>query len=187
MIRFLKRNKIFSILLILTFISLLIGVFFYAKLDINSREVVFSNIHNLLNTKIKITDYLIKDLIPLIIIWILGISIIGIILVPLIYCYYVFIFVFDTCAMISCFGPSSIISILIYMLPTLILLISLFFLSFYSICFSTYIFRYIFMHKSFSFSSIIKRYYLVFIFTFIGFISSVIFRYLITFITPKLF
>ncbi|MBR6137091.1 MAG: hypothetical protein IKH54_02385 [Bacilli bacterium] len=187
MIRFLKRYKIFSLLILITIISFLIGIFFYAKLDINSREIVFQNINNLLKSRVEIKDYLIENLIPLIIIWILGISIIGILIVPLIYSYYVFVFAFDLCAMVSYLGVNYLLSIILYLIPTIILLVSLFFLSFYSICFSTYIFRYIFLHKSFTFSNIIKRYYLVLLFTFIGFITSTLVKYLITYITPKIF
>ena len=61
MIRFLKRYKIFSLLLLITIISFLIGIFFYAKLDSNSREIVFQNINNLLKSRVEIKNYLIEN------------------------------------------------------------------------------------------------------------------------------
>ena len=188
MIRFLKRNKIFSLLCLFTFISFLFGLFFYAKLDNNSRDVVSNNIYLLIKGEnLSLKDFFFNHLFSNIFIWLLGISIIGILFVLFLYFYQVFIFSFEGCALLSTLGFKYILSIFLYLLPSIICSICTFILCFYSIHFSIYLIRYLFLKKQYMFHDIMKRYIKVFLFSFIGLITSTILDGLVIRFISKLF
>ena len=179
MIKWMQQNKVFSILLILSVIAILLGIVFYAKLDIESKEVVSKNIQLLIKGKIEnpITFFA-NQFISISLIWIFGISIVGIPIILIIYLYLLFILSFECCAIIINLKLSSIIYIGIYLLPKILMMLMMFFLCYYSIHFSIYLFKYLFMKKDFSLRTITKRYGKIYAYTFIGLIISTIIEYI---------
>lgn len=179
MLSFFKRNKIFSFLFLLTIVSFLLGIFFYANLDEESRGVVSHNVMGLLEAKNGVfSKFFFNQLIHHSIIWIFGISIIGIILVLILYMTEIFLFSFEFISCISVLKFSHIFFVMAYFLPKIISLFSLFFLTYYSLSFSIYLFRFLFFHKSYSFPKIMKRYSIVYLLSFLGIILSCLLEYL---------
>ncbi|MBR3210567.1 MAG: stage II sporulation protein M [Bacilli bacterium] len=179
MISFIKQNKVFSILIILTILSLIAGFIFYAKLDNESRIIVSNNIQKVLQEKeSNLLQYTTDNMIKTFLIWILGISILGLPLILIIYLYSTFIFSFELCAMIETLGIKKIICILLYSLPRLIMIGSMFFLCFYAIHFSIYLFKYLFLHKDLPFLKIMNRYKRIYLYTIVGLILSIMLEFI---------
>ena len=186
MISFFKNNKILTILLIITFVASILGLVFYFKLDITNKNIIKSNIDIFFKDKDIIKSFFINQSISNILIWILGISIFGIIIVLLLYFLKVFIFSFELCSLISSLGFKSLFSILIYYIPSTIMIIVSFFISYYSILLSIYLFKFLFLKRNYSFNYIIKKYiilFIIFVFTLIisTFIDYINITYLINF------
>ena len=180
MISFMKRNKIFTILILFTILSFILGSFFYANLDPTNREVVSDNIHNLLNNhKPSFFSFFINHFFTNTFIWILGVSLIGILIIFLLYCFKVFIFSFELSSFLSVLGIKDLFKIILYFIPDCVFLISTFILCFYSIQFSIYLFQFLFFHKNYSFHSIMNRYICIYGISFIGLIISSILEYFI--------
>ena len=186
MMRFMKRNKIFSCLIFCTIFSMILALIFWAKLDQNSRNIVFQNIHLLLKGNFSsLENYIVDHFFLSFFAWVLGFSIIGMVLIFILYSLEVFLFTFHFCAFISTFGFAHIISIIIYFLPVFVFLLFFFLLVFYSLCFSSYLFRFLFRHQSYSFPSITKRYCKILFLFLLGFIiSSIAFYFVQTMISP---
>ena len=187
MMQFLKRNKVFSILIILTIICFILGFFFYAKLDNNSRDIIKNNIYSLLNEPVSLKDFILNTFLSNLLIWILGISILGIFIVIPLYLFYIFTTSFELCSFISVLGIKYMPSTIIYFIPRFIILICTFILCFYSISFSIYLFRSFFLQKQYNYMIIMKRYIKIFIISFIGLILSSTLQYFIICSLSKLF
>lgn len=178
MIQFIKRRKILSFLLTLTIIFFLLGIFFYANLDLESRGAIASNINALMKGEgVSLSNYFFHQTLSSILIWLFGISIIGVLIVLLIFLFEVFLFSFELCSLIATLGLSHFLFIFLYSFPQIIFLLSLFVLCFYSIHFSYYLFSFLFLHKTYSFSSIMKRYIRIYLFSFIGILISCLAEY----------
>ena len=177
MMRFLKRNKVFSLLCFITIVSFISGLLFYGNLNIEDKELVFHNIQSILIEKDHLS-FILHYFISYSLIWILGISIIGVFFILFLYSYMVFIFSFECISLFSTLGVSSIMIILLYLLPKLILIIFSFLLSYYASIFSFHLFRHLFFHKSYSFPSIMKQYIKIYLISFIGLIFCVILEYM---------
>ena len=88
MIKFIKNNKLLFILIVLTLITLISGIFFNTLIDISTKKDITNNINSLI-TNYNSQSNLIKSFIPTfssslfleLLIWIFGISIIGCIIV----------------------------------------------------------------------------------------------------------
>ena len=188
MMRYLKRNKILFFLLFFTIISILMGIFFYANLDHESREVVASNLQLLLKGEnISSFSFFLNRFLSNSLIWILGVSIIGVIIVVPLYFFSVFLFSFEFSSMVSILGFSKIFSIFLYFLPTILSIFCTFLLCFYSLCFSSYLFRFLFLHKNYSFSAIMRRYIKIYFLSLLGLLVSGILESLILSNLGKLF
>ncbi len=171
--RLLKRNKILFFLLFFTILSILFGIFFYANLDMESRGVVASNIDHMIHGEnTEPLSFFFNRAISDGLIWIFGISIIGVFFVFFLYFLQVFFFSFEFTSMVSLLGLRKLPSILLSFLPSLFHLFFTFLLSFYSISFSFYLFRFLFLHKNYSFSPIVSKYIKIFLFTLLGLLFS---------------
>ena len=178
MIRFLKRNKIFSLLCFISIICFIFGSFFFANLDIKDKEIVSHNIYELLFHQKSYFTFLLNYGFCFFLIWILGISIIGVFFILFLYSYMVFIIAFEFTACISTFGFSSIMMILLYCFPKIIMLLFSFILSYYASLFSNYLMKHLFFHKEYSFSSIMKQYIKIYLLSFVGLFFSTFIEYL---------
>ena len=130
MIKFIKNNKLLFILIVLTLITLISGIFFNTLIDISTKKDITNNINSLI-TNYNSQSNLIKSFIPTfssslfleLLIWIFGISIIGCIIVLFLFLFKVFIFGFELVSLLVNLKIGHIIFIVIYMLLSLFNLI----------------------------------------------------------------
>lgn len=162
--KIIKRNKILSILLILTIISGLIGILFNIFINDEYKEIITKNIVLLINNKlINYKKLLINNISITLIIWVLGISILGIILIIPIYLFKVFILFFEAISLLINLGIKNILLILLYLLPNIINTIVFFIICYYSVTYSIYLIRHIFRNIKYNMYTITKKYLLILI------------------------
>ena len=165
-IDWIKKRKLLVILLFITIISFILGSLFISVLSDNNQVLVKESIINYFNG-IKTGDFtylkslysiLSSNLIMGLFIWIMGISIIGILLVVLLLIYYSFITGFSLVSILYTYGFKGILVSIIYMIPEVINLFVLFVLSYYSISFSILLFNYLFRKKDINRKVVVARY-----------------------------
>ncbi len=189
MLKFIKRNKLLSILTLLTIFIFIIGILYPAVIDNNTKKIISKNINDLISTiqnNITFKDFfktLSSNYVYTIIIWILGISIFGIAIVLILYLFKVFIFGFELSSLFINLKLSNIIFIILYMLPNLLYITIYFILVLFSISYSITLFKMIFLHKNYNIRIITKKYTKVLL---IALILIFLLSIITTFITPKL-
>lgn len=165
-IDWIKKRKLLVVLLFITFISFIIGSLFISILSDGNQVLVKESIISYFNG-IKTGDFtylkslysiLSSNLILGLFIWIMGISIIGVLFIILLLIYESFITGFSLVSIIYTYGFKGILSCFIYMIPEVINLFVLFVLSYYSISFSILLFNYLFRKKDFNRKIIVFRY-----------------------------
>lgn len=174
--KYIKKNKIFKIMLVLTVISFIVGILFYCIIDNNNRNIINNNINLLIDNKlIKYKDIVINNCITLSIIYILGISIVGVVLILPIYLFKVFILSFEFISLLVNLSLKNSIIILLYLIPNTINLIIYFIICYYSINYSLYLIKNIFFNKKYNMFFITRKYLFIFIISlFLILISSII-------------
>ena len=166
MIKFIKRNKLLSILLFLTIIVILISIYLPALIDNKAKEEITNNINNLLVsiksnnnlTKTYIYNTLLENSLSITILWTLGISIIGI---PIILCYYILkllTYILEITFLIINLKSIPIILIPIYSIPYIINIFLYFILIYYAITFSIILIKVLFLKKEYNLKGIMKKY-----------------------------
>lgn len=179
MIKLIKKNKILLLLIILTIISFIIGFVFNLNLSLENKHIVSNNINNFFDNSTNIIkSFFLNQFVSNTVIWLFGISIIGIFIVIILYSMKVFIYSFELCSLFSSLGVKHLLGILLYYIPSTIMIIFSFFITYYSILLSSYLFRFLFLKTKFSFNYIIKKYILIFIFFLFGLILSTILNYI---------
>lgn len=184
------KNKLLLFLIIITIISILLGVFFIAVISNDNQELVKSTINSYFldinENKIKyfknLWSILTSNLFLILFIWIMGISIIGIIISLILLIYKSFLIGFSFTSILYTYGFKGLISGIIYIFPEIINLFIVFVLTYYSISFSILLFNYLFKKKEYN-RIFVRRYLKLLV------ISSliIIFSTLIsTFIIPNL-
>ena len=183
-----KTRKILSIMTIITIISLILGTLFISILSKDNKELITSNVidffsaikSNNLNYNQILVKSLTNNLLLNIIIWLLGISIIGIPIVIILLFIKSFILSFTFTSIIYTYKYKGIISAIIYVIPHIINLLLSFVLIYYSITFSKSLFNYLFKKKECNRKELVNRYLkLLTISTFLFIISSIIETYII--------
>ena len=183
-----KTRKILSIMTIITIISLILGTLFISILSKDNKELITSNVidfftaikSNNLNYNQILVKSLTNNLLLNIIIWLLGISIIGIPIVIILLFIKSFILSFTFTSIIYTYKYKGIISAIIYVIPHIINLLLSFVLIYYSITFSKSLFNYLFKKKECNRKELVNRYLkLLVISTFLFIISSIIETYII--------
>ena len=189
MIKFIKRNKLLSILALLTILTFLIGILYPAVVDNNTREIISKNITDLISSiknNMSFKDFfklLSSNYTFIIIIWILGISIFGTIIVLILYLFKLFIFGFELSSLIINLKLSNIIFIILYTLPNLLYIAIYFILVLFSISYSITLFKMIFLHKNYTIRIITKKYIKVLL---VSLLLILLLSIINIFITPKL-
>ncbi|MBQ2909486.1 MAG: stage II sporulation protein M [Bacilli bacterium] len=184
------KNKLLLFLIIITIISILLGIFFIAVISNDNQELVKSTINSYFldinENKIKyfknLWSILTSNLFLILFIWIMGISIIGIIISLILLIYKSFLIGFSFTSILYTYGFKGLISGIIYIFPEIINLFIVFVLTYYSISFSILLFNYLFKKKEYN-RIFVRRYLKLLV------ISSliIIFSTLIsTFIIPNL-
>lgn len=191
-----SKNKTLTILIIITIISALLGIFYLTVLNDTTKEIITTSINNYLNTiktnEIKYFELLTKslssNLILLTIIWLLGISLIGTPIILILLGFKTFSLSFTFTSIIYNFKIKGIILSSIYIIPHLINLFIIFFLSYYSINFSIMLFNNLFRKKDYNKNLIVKRYIKILIISLtIIMISSLIEIFIIPYLIKYLY
>ena len=167
----LKKNKLFLILVIITLLTILISIFIGATLDKSIKEEITNNIITLKNSiktsKISnlsiFTKTISNNLIISSIIWLLGISIIGIPIVLGIYLFKILILSLEIIFFIINIKYTNIFFIIIYLIPSILNIILYFILLYYSINYSLILIKVLFLKKEYKLKLITKRYIKIYI------------------------
>ena len=183
--RIIKNKKLFR-LIISILISFILGILYIAILSKSNKSMIKDNLElyffslNKLNYIKALTNSLSTNLLYTIGIWLLGISIIGVPIIILLLLFKSFIIGFTISSIIYFYKFKGILIAIIYIIPLVIDLYLIFFLSYYSLIFSNNLNRLLFLKKEISFKNIMRRYIKILIFVVIGIIiSSIIEVYLI--------
>ena len=185
-----SKNKLLLFLIFITIISILLGIFFIAVISNDNQELIKSTINSYFldinENKIKyfknLWSILTNNLFLILFIWIMGISIIGIIISLILLIYKSFLIGFSFTSILYTYGFKGLISGIIYIFPEIINLFIVFVLTYYSISFSILLFNYLFKKKEYN-RIFVRRYLKLLV------ISSliIIFSTLIsTFVIPNL-
>ena len=186
-----KTRKIFSLMSIITFVSIVLGILFISILSKENKELITSSVTNFFNAiknnELNYNDILLKsltnNLLLNIIIWILGISIIGIPIVLIILFIKSFILSFTFTSILYTYKFNGILSAIIYTLPHILNLFFSFILIYYSLSFSKTLFNYLFRKKECNRKILVTRYLKILIISIILFIcTSLMETYLIPFL-----
>ena len=179
-IDFIKKRKLFSILLFVFICSFILGVFFIFFISDDNKVLVKDGITLYFNglSNLNYTDNFIVGLINNIglalIIWLLGISIFGCFIIFIIYFIKCFVVSFSFSSIIYVYGFKGIILSIIYSICYFINLGILFILSYYGVSFSILLFKYFFKNKDYNRIVIVKRYFKVLIISLVFIILNLI-------------
>lgn len=189
--RNIKSNKnIYVFLFIFGLIGLICGSFLAIILDKEDSKLVTEYLNNFfnnissgsLNYKYSFINSLISNLGSDLFIWLLGISIIGIPLILIIYFSKTFILGFSVSSIIINYKSKGVLLALSYIFPHMIFNIFIIaFISMYALSLSFKLFNVFLKKESFNFKLYRNRYFLVLIYSLIGFILSSLFE---VFISP---
>ena len=175
-----STNKLLLIIFITITLSISIGILLPAVLSNSNKKIIISTLDNFFisikNNKINYNSGIISSLstnmILITIIWILGISIIGSIVILTIIFIKGFIVGFSFSSILISYGFKGIFIGIVYILPLLVNLFIYFILCYYSIDFSLILFNYIFKKRNSIHKKVVKRYIKIYIFSFIFIILS---------------
>ena len=179
-IDFIKKRKLFSILLFIFISSFILGTFFIFFISDDNKVLVKDGITLYFNglSNLNYTDNFIVGLINNIgialIIWLLGISIFGCFIIFIIYFIKCFVVSFSFSSIIYVYGLKGIILSVIYSICYFINLGILFILSYYGVSFSILLFKYFFKNKDYNRIVIVKRYFKVLIISLVFIILNLI-------------
>ena len=178
--KYLKKNKLLKILIIITVIILFISIYLSAILDKTTKEEITNNIitlkNNIKTSKISnlsiFTKTLSNNLILTSTVWLLGISIIGIPIVLGIYLFKVLILSLELIFFIINIKYTNIFFIILYLLPSILNILLYFILLYYSINYSLILIKVLFLKKEYKLKLITKRYIKIYLFVLILMIIS---------------
>lgn len=161
-----KKNKLLTILLAVIIISCILGILFPVFLKESNKDLIKTSIEefllaidkNQVNYLNSFFQSLTNNTITTSLIWLLGISIIGIPIIIISIFIKGFLVGFSFISIVITYGVKGLLIALIYTLPNIINLFSSFLLGYYAISFSGMIYRNVFKKETQNFSPIVKRY-----------------------------
>ena len=182
--KYLKKSKVSIIMIFLSIISFILGIFFYYIIGNSYKELITANINLLINNKLfNYNDIIINNVLITSIIYILGISIVGIIIILPVYLFKVFILSFEFISLIVNLKFTNIFVILLYLLPNIINIIIYYIICYYAINYSIFLIKNIFFNKRYNMFKITKKYLLIYL---ISLCFIIISSFLEMFILPRL-
>ena len=191
-IKKLKDKKQFIIIFVICTVAFIIGVLLPSILNEENRKIIQTSLNSFFDTiknnQLKTNELLFKTLTSNIIIdlilWLLGISVIGIPIVIILLGYKSLSLGFTISSIISTYKLNGVIKALIYIVPNIINLFIFFVISYYSISFSLMLFNYLFRKKEYNKRIIVNRYLKLLVISIIILIFSSVIE---TYVVPKLF
>jgi len=163
--QYMKKNKILIILTALTIIFIIIGIFIPSVLPKSINKEIEQNIKNLI-LRIKEKKQIdnspsityIGNILTILIIWSLGISIIGIPILLLYYSIKSLYISLETILLLKNIKSCNILFIIIYSIPSIINLVLLFIIIYYACNYSIILIKTLFLKKDYSIKRITLNY-----------------------------
>jgi stage II sporulation protein M len=164
----LKQKKIYVFLIGLVVISTISGMLFWFIISNNDKLLVtneLTSFFNCIKDGVSINYFgsllnsITTNLIYIILIWLLGISIIGLPIILFMITVKSFIVGFSISSIIAIYGFKGLLGALVYIFPhQIIFLLLLILLGFYSVSFCIKLFKYLFLKQIINFKVAMKRY-----------------------------
>ena len=180
--KIIKKIHLFPLMIYLLILSLLLGIIYRYSLSKDSILLISHNIQIIVQQKSTLISSFFEPIFYYIILFILGISIIGIPFIIILFYIYSFLLSFEFCSFLSYYSISHIFKIILYFLPRLIRIFSYFMISYYAIQYSFYLVRVLFFNKNISLFPITQKYIRFFFLFFLFIILSSIIEF---FIIPR--
>lgn len=183
-----KQNKLLFILLIIMILFTILGILFPALINSENKTLIKDSIEsfmkaidkNNINYISAFISSITNNIIVTILIWILGISIIGIPIILISIAFKGFLTGFSITSIFITYGIKGTLIAIIYTLPNIINLLGSFLLGYYAISFSIMIYKSVFKKETRNWQPIVKRYLKIGIFFIIFSIAvSILESYLI--------
>lgn len=161
-----KVRKLLLFLVSILLLSFICGVLFISVLDEQNKDLITSSINNYFNSIHKgqitylkgfLTDFS-GNLFLNLFIWLIGISIVGVIVVILGLMFRSFLVGFSFCSILYTYGFKGLVVGVVYIIPQVISLFIFFVISYYAIDFSILLFNYLFRKKDYNKRVIMSRY-----------------------------
>ncbi len=186
MMKLFRQNKIFTICLLITVLAFVSGILFGAVLDNDTKQVISSNIdkmiagidQNKLNFQTIIANVF-NNFSFISLVWIFGISVVGIVIVVFLYSLKVFMFAFEFMALLSNLSLGKLLFIIGYLCTDFLNLIVFFVLLYYSVNYSIVLTKILFFKRSYNIAMITKRYLKVLLFCLLCGLVTALFESLI--------
>lgn len=160
-----NQKKLYLLLIGLAILSFILGGLFIFVLNDESSTYISNGIKDFFN---NISEYsgissffnsFVNSSVYILIIWVLGISIIGIPIILIIYIFKFFLFGFSLSSIIYTYKLGGILRCLIHLFPhQLVFLLILLLVSFYGISFSIKLYKYLFFKKIINFKEYMNKY-----------------------------
>lgn len=187
-----KQKKRYLFLISIVLIGIVLGMIYFMYLSKSNKALVFDHLNDFfLTIKQNEIDYnsslfngLCSNLCMCLLIWILGISIVGIPFILAFLFYKAFVIGLSICSIISCYGFKGIFGAILYVFPhKFLFLIVDVLLVFYAISFSIKLIKYLFFKVNINFKDVFRKYVKILIITMIAnFVFSIYECYIVTFI-----
>lgn len=168
-----RKQKYLMRLVILAIIGIIIGILYIAIISKSNKELINSSLNNFFkeisSSKLNYTNALLNslgsNLIVGILIWLLGISVMGIPIIIGIFLYKSFILGFSISSLIYFYKLKGILIAIIYMIPLIINLLVVIILTYFAIDFSKRLIKAVFYKQELPFKRIIKKYIRILIYS----------------------
>lgn len=164
----LKQKKLYLFLIGLMVTGLVAGILFWFVISKEDKLLVTKNLtdffscikeENLVNYGASLLNSVITSLIYVILIWLLGISIIGLPIILVMMATKSFIVGFSITGIISSYGLKGIVGAFVYVFPhQIVFLLLLILLGFYASAFCIKLFKYLFLRQMINFKEAMRKY-----------------------------
>lgn len=192
-----KQKKLYRIIITLMIFGIISGIlfiFFISKESKTKALVSIKNFFDLMNTSTGINygksllNTLVNNIGYVLLIWLLGISIIGLPITIILAFMKSFIVGFSISSIISCYKAKGIVGAFLYVFPHQIIILFIYLLlSFYSISFSIKLFKSLFLKQTINFRVVMQKYIKILLISLIGIIIVSLYEVFISTYFIKLF
>lgn len=164
-----KQKKLYLFLIGLVIVGIIVGILFWFVINNQDKLLVTKNLNNFfecikkgnaINYWGSLFNSLVTGLIYIVLIWLLGISIVGLPIILIIITIKSFIVGFSISSIIVSYGLKGILGSFVYTFPhQIIFLLLLILLGFYASSFCFKLFKYLFLKQSINFKDAMRKYF----------------------------
>ncbi len=164
-----KQKKLYLFLIGLVIVGVIAGILFWFVINNEDKLLVTKNLNNFfecikkgnaINYWGSLFNSLVTGLIYIVLIWLLGISIVGLPIILIIITIKSFIVGFSISSIIASYGLKGILGAFVYTFPhQIIFLLLLILLGFYASSFCFKLFKYLFLKQSINFKDAMRKYF----------------------------